>query len=149
MPRALTQLVLESSGPLSEAARAELSAMQHGLLLASGVESRLRELAESMFAIASLDFSQKPTLRDDGTVLDGLAGCVLMLSEEIPGQLYADLPMPREGARTEQHPQLFGDDRSLFLDVQLRGNRRQPMMASCRPRGSSPLSPRSNSFHSR
>jgi signal transduction histidine kinase len=54
---------------------------QLGHLLES--DQRLQEVADALFALAALDFSKRPALKGDGSVLDAVIGCVNMLSEEL------------------------------------------------------------------
>jgi signal transduction histidine kinase len=53
------------------------------------MEARLQEVADALFRLASLDFSDPPTTYNDGSVLDGVIGCVAMLSEELQAHLDA------------------------------------------------------------
>ncbi|KFE70787.1 ATP-binding protein [Hyalangium minutum] len=46
-------------------------------------DAALQEVADALFGIAALDFSKRPQLRGDGSVLDAVIGCVNMLSEEL------------------------------------------------------------------
>ncbi len=49
-------------------------------------DERLAELAAALSALAALDFSRAPKVVGDGTMIDGLAGCVAMLGEELEAQ---------------------------------------------------------------
>ncbi|WP_375768212.1 response regulator [Archangium gephyra] len=51
------------------------------------MDQRLQEVADALFGLASLDFSKRPGLRGDGSVLDAVVGCVNMLSEELSAYL--------------------------------------------------------------
>ncbi len=51
------------------------------------VEGRLEEIAESLYKLASLDFTATQVLRGDGSVFDAVAGCINMLSEELKAHL--------------------------------------------------------------
>ena len=46
----------------------------------------LDELSDAIFGLASLDFTRTLRVSGDGTVMDGLRGCVNMLSEELAAQ---------------------------------------------------------------
>jgi signal transduction histidine kinase len=46
-------------------------------------EARLDEIAEGLLRIASLDFEHPLACRGDGTVIDGVIGCINMLAEEL------------------------------------------------------------------
>jgi len=46
-------------------------------------ERRIEELVDSLYALASMDFTKRPTLRDDGSPMDAAVGCIVMLSEEL------------------------------------------------------------------
>ena len=46
-------------------------------------EARLEEISEALLRIASLDFDHPLPCRGDGTVLDGVVGCINMLAEEL------------------------------------------------------------------
>lgn len=46
-------------------------------------DKRLQEVADTLFGLASLDFSKRPEVKGDGSVLDAVIGCVNMLSEEL------------------------------------------------------------------
>jgi hypothetical protein len=50
-------------------------------------EARLDSIAETLFGLASLDFSRRAELRGDDGVLDGVAGCINMLGEELASYL--------------------------------------------------------------
>jgi signal transduction histidine kinase len=50
-------------------------------------EARLDSIAETLFGLASLDFSRRSELRGDGSVLDGVVGCINMLGEELASYL--------------------------------------------------------------
>jgi len=50
-------------------------------------EARIEDITSAVFALASLDFTKRATILDDGSALDGLAGAVNMLSEEIGAYL--------------------------------------------------------------
>jgi two-component system cell cycle sensor histidine kinase/response regulator CckA len=54
---------------------------QLGHLLES--DQRLQEVADALVGMAALDFSKRPKLKDDGSVLDAVISCVNMLSEEL------------------------------------------------------------------
>jgi len=46
-------------------------------------DARLEEIAQSLFALAARDFSRRPKVRGDGSLLDAVSGCVNMLAEEL------------------------------------------------------------------
>ncbi len=46
-------------------------------------DARLEEISEALLRIASLDFGHPLLCRGDGTVLDGVVGCINMLAEEL------------------------------------------------------------------
>jgi signal transduction histidine kinase len=48
-----------------------------------GPDQGLQEVADALIGLASLDFSKRPTLKGDGSLLDAVIGCVNMLSEEL------------------------------------------------------------------
>jgi two-component system, NtrC family, sensor kinase len=50
---------------------------------AADTEARLDEISEALLRIASLDFEHPLPCRDDGTVIDGVIGCINMLAEEL------------------------------------------------------------------
>ncbi len=50
-------------------------------------EQRLQEVANALFKLAALDFSERPVLKGDGSVLDAVMGCVNMLAEELAAYL--------------------------------------------------------------
>jgi two-component system NtrC family sensor kinase len=79
--------LLEQPGPSTPAALAHLDALHVEIMAARTFESRLTEITDSLFALASLDFSRPPKVRDDGTAIDAAAGCVLMLTEELSAYL--------------------------------------------------------------
>ncbi len=47
------------------------------------MEARLEAVADTLFGIASLDFSRRVALAGDDSVIDAVAGCVNMLGEEL------------------------------------------------------------------
>jgi PAS domain S-box-containing protein len=66
-----------------EAALAGLDAVEQEAAAQRNTESGLQEVADSLFALASLDFTRRSVLRDDGSLLDAVVGCVNMLAEEL------------------------------------------------------------------
>jgi signal transduction histidine kinase len=50
-------------------------------------ETRLADINEAIFSVASLDLTHRAPIRDDGSAFDGLAAAVNMLCEEIAGHL--------------------------------------------------------------
>ncbi|HEX3758592.1 MAG TPA: ATP-binding protein [Kofleriaceae bacterium] len=50
-------------------------------------ELRLDSIADTLFGLASLDFSRRTEIRGDGGVLDGVVGCINMLGEELAAYL--------------------------------------------------------------
>jgi signal transduction histidine kinase/CheY-like chemotaxis protein len=87
---AARELILELTRDRPVAQDARVAAVLAGLDEASGQlghllesEQRLQEVADALFRLAALDFSERPSLRGDGSVLDAVMGCVRMLSEEL------------------------------------------------------------------
>jgi two-component system NtrC family sensor kinase len=68
-------------------AQSHLEALRLELSHARAMESRLQEISDALFALASLDFSRPPIVRDDGTAVDAAAACVAMLGEELSAHL--------------------------------------------------------------
>ena len=89
--QAARELILElTSSDASVTTRARVEATLAGLDAAAeeaialkDTRSRLEEVAGALFALASLDFTRRCVLRDDGSVLDAVVGCVNMLAEEL------------------------------------------------------------------
>jgi signal transduction histidine kinase/ActR/RegA family two-component response regulator len=92
---AARQLILELSAASSPAREPErVKAVLEGLealdqQTAGFIESdkRLQEVADTLFGLASLDFSRRPEVKGDGSVLDAVIGCVNMLSEELAAHI--------------------------------------------------------------
>jgi two-component system cell cycle sensor histidine kinase/response regulator CckA len=100
--QAARALILELSRDRPGARDAGVDAVLAGLDEASGQlghmresEQRLQEVADALFSLAALDFSKRPSLKGDGSVLDAVMGCVIMLSEELTAHL-------QQRAATEQ-----------------------------------------------
>jgi len=92
--RAARALILELARDRPEARDARVDAVLAGLDEVSGQldhllesEQRLQQVADALFRLAALDFSERPPLRGDGSVLDAVIGCVHMLSEELAAYL--------------------------------------------------------------
>jgi two-component system, cell cycle sensor histidine kinase and response regulator CckA len=88
--QAVRELLLELARDRDPAERARVDVALAGLDDASRQMSHqqesdqgLQEVADALFGLASLDFSKRPTLKGDGSVLDAVIGCVNMLSEEL------------------------------------------------------------------
>jgi signal transduction histidine kinase len=71
-------------------------------------EARLDAIADALFGLASLDLSRRATLRGDGSVLDGVAGCINMLGEELASYI-------EERGRIEHELEQRVADRTLEL----------------------------------
>jgi signal transduction histidine kinase len=65
------------------AALRELARLEHIVAAARDTDARLDAIANTLFGLASLDFSHRVTIRGDGSVLDGVVGCINMLREEL------------------------------------------------------------------
>jgi signal transduction histidine kinase len=93
--RAARQLILDLSAAVPsaqdkervEAVLAGLEGMDVQTDKFLETDQRLQEVADALFGLASLDFSNRPALRGDGSVLDAVVGCVNMLSEELSAHL--------------------------------------------------------------
>jgi PAS domain S-box-containing protein len=70
-----------------EAVYGALDAVSDEMAARRETESRLDEVAEALYRVASLDFEQRLELRADGSVLDAVVGCINMLSEELRAHL--------------------------------------------------------------
>jgi len=89
--QAARELILElaaSDAPVAARARVEatlagLDTVEQEATALRNTGARLEEVADSLFAIASLDFTRRCVLRADGSVLDAVVGCVNMLAEEL------------------------------------------------------------------
>ncbi len=86
-------LELAAACPGSPAA-SQLPAVLDGLAEAEATargwrdtEARLDSIADTLFGLASLDRSRRSEIRGDGGVLDGVAGCINMLGEELASYL--------------------------------------------------------------
>jgi PAS domain S-box-containing protein len=66
-----------------EATLAGLDAVEQEAVAQKTGELGLQEVADSLFAMASLDFTRRCAVRDDGSVLDAVVGCINMLAEEL------------------------------------------------------------------
>jgi signal transduction histidine kinase len=64
-------------------ALAHLSAVAQKLERQAVVDEQLTVLGEALYRLASLDFSRTLDVRGDGSILDGIRGCVNMLAEEL------------------------------------------------------------------
>jgi signal transduction histidine kinase len=91
---AARELILELTRDRPAAQDARVDAVLTGLDEASEQlahlqesEQRLQEVADALFRLAALDFSKRPSLKGDGSVLDAVVGCVSMLSEELSAYL--------------------------------------------------------------
>jgi two-component system, NtrC family, sensor kinase len=101
------ELLLELATPDTrarvEAVRADLAAIDSA---ARDCESRVQELVDALYALASLVFSVRPRLRDDGSPIDAAVGCVLMLGEELAAFAQSRVRIERElEERVEQRTQ--------------------------------------------
>jgi hypothetical protein len=88
---------------LDELARAEVMAQAW-----RDTEVRLDAIADALFGLASLDLSRRAELRGDGSVLDGVAGCINMLGEELASYI-------QERGRIEHELEQRVADRTLEL----------------------------------
>jgi two-component system cell cycle sensor histidine kinase/response regulator CckA len=92
--QAARALILDLIKDRASAPDARVDAVLVGLEALSGQmahllesDQRLQEVADALFGLASLDFSKRPTLKGDGSVLDAVIGGVNMLSEELSAYL--------------------------------------------------------------
>jgi signal transduction histidine kinase len=82
-------------------------------------EVRLESVADTLFGLASLDFSRRSVVRGDGGVLDGVVGCINMLGEELASYLEERERVERELERRvdERTAQLTAANRDLKLEI--------------------------------
>jgi signal transduction histidine kinase len=73
-----------------------------------GTEERLDSIADTLFGLASLDFSRRSEIRGDGGVLDGVVGCINMLGEELASYI-------EERGRIERELENRVEERTLEL----------------------------------
>ncbi|MBK7857085.1 MAG: hypothetical protein IPJ65_00415 [Archangiaceae bacterium] len=84
----LRRLLTQQADPSAvRAAVDRLERIDARLRVAEQTEERLQKLTESLFAVACRDFSKRPEVRGDATVIDAAAGSVLMLTEELQAHL--------------------------------------------------------------
>jgi two-component system NtrC family sensor kinase len=112
---AARQLILELSAATSALPNTTVADVLAGLEAVAReaecsreTDLRVRELVDSLYALASLDFSKPPTFRDDGSPMDAAAGCVLMMSEELAAYV-------EERGRIEQHLEARVGERTAEL----------------------------------
>ncbi|MFO0751171.1 MAG: ATP-binding protein [Myxococcota bacterium] len=91
-PGALRRLLADIAegkldGTALEAACAELDGLEAVATTHARAEARLEQVAEALFRLAALDFGPSPPVLGDGSVLDAVAGCIGMLSEELQAHL--------------------------------------------------------------
>jgi len=60
-----------------------LTQIEHALRQWRETEARLDSIADTLFGLASLDFSRRSALVGDGSLLDGVVACINMLGEEL------------------------------------------------------------------
>jgi PAS domain S-box-containing protein len=67
--------------------RERLDAVREGLESLGGVrdeeERRLAEICDALAALATMDLTRRPTVHDDGSMFDAVAGSLAMLAEEL------------------------------------------------------------------
>jgi signal transduction histidine kinase len=71
-------------------------------------ELRLDSIADTLFGLASLDFSRRSAIHGDGGVLDGVVGCINMLGEELASYI-------EERGRVERELEQRVEQRTLEL----------------------------------
>jgi signal transduction histidine kinase len=71
-------------------------------------ERRLDSIADTLFGLASLDFSRRSEITGDGGVLDGVVGCINMLGEELASYI-------EERGRVERELEQRVEERTLEL----------------------------------
>jgi two-component system chemotaxis sensor kinase CheA len=86
-------------------------------------ELHLEEVAEALYRLASLDFTSRYAIRGDGSVIDAVAGCINMLSEELAAHLDERSRIEREledrvRARTVELSDRNADLRLLLDNVE-------------------------------
>jgi signal transduction histidine kinase len=83
----LEELAVECPGTAAAAkvpaALAGLAELEDIARTSHETEVRLHAVADTLFGLASLDFSRRAVIRGDGSVLDGVVGCINMLGEEL------------------------------------------------------------------
>jgi signal transduction histidine kinase len=84
---ALRQALRRQPGPAVGPLLGHLDALERELAATAVIESRLQEITDSLYALASLDFSKTPRVSDDGSLIDAAAACVMMLAEELQAHL--------------------------------------------------------------
>jgi signal transduction histidine kinase len=82
-------------------------------------EARLESVADTLFGMASLDFSRRSVVRGDGGVLDGVASCINMLGEELASYLAEHERVERELERRveERTAQLTAANQELKSEI--------------------------------
>jgi two-component system cell cycle sensor histidine kinase/response regulator CckA len=89
-------------------------------------------VADALFRLAALDFSESPRLRGDGSVLDAVMGCVNMLSEELSAYLEQRSAIEQElerrvGSRTAE---LLRANEQLRHEIEERSRAEQALRKS-------------------